>query len=69
PFRAGIMSRAKSFWEKHIKMFPESGMNQKEYCIEKGLKRKALKYHLYKNPGKAKEGLDIINRFLRSGVN
>lgn len=45
------MSRAKpkSFWDKHVKMFQESGMSQREYCRMKGLSLEALKYQLRKN--------------------
>ena len=45
------MSKAKpkNFWDKHVKMFQESGMSQREYCRSKGLKHKSLQYHLRKH--------------------
>jgi len=41
--------KQKNFWDRHIKMFQESGMSQRGYCREKGLSYEALKYHLRKN--------------------
>jgi len=40
---------AENFWDRHIKMFQESWMSQRGYCLEKGLSLEALKYHIRKN--------------------
>ena len=53
---------SRQFWEKHIKAYLESNMNQAAYCQANGLNYRTLQNHLYNERKRKSENQHSIEK-------
>jgi len=64
--RAHHVRHSKSFWDKHVKHWQNSGLSQSEYCRRNNIKEKAFGYHKVTRcgadypPSKSKKSLELV---------